>query len=379
MKDNSKYTMESEEERALQKRDEAEVVLTNFEVRYPQLLENLCQEYFFYSYNSEMQFTYISPSASSMLGYANTELVELGVLDDIVRYGPINSNENDLQPSYDEELLCRYIEIVASDKSIRYIKLHEMPVCDMNGKFIAFDGMARDITEDKIRERHLKDSEQRLRELAAHLENVRENERASIARDIHDEIGGYLMALKMDIGLLNKKLVKADKLIVSRFQSMTQLLDVAIEATRRMITNLRPSVLDELGLLEALEWQLNVFSKRYNVGVMFNHDKDIDKLEFVNPSYSVDVFRIFQEILNNIAKHANASMVTTFASLHGGYFILSVSDNGVGIPETGMKKRDAFGILGMQERAYKMGGNIEFISEENIGTTVILQIPLKSN
>lgn len=359
----------------VQKRTEEALIKS--EMKYRKLLENLSDEYFFYSYDTRQEFTYISPSVASMLGYSNLELLESGMLGQIVDSGPLLDRDESHPAGFNEKLLRRNIELVSQNNEVRLIELSEMPVYSLDGEVVGFDGIAHDVTDNKLQEAHLKASQNRLRELAAHLQNVRENERASIARDIHDEIGGYLMALKMDISLLNKKLDKSDARIISRYQSMTQLLDMLIESTRRMITNLRPSVLDELGLLEVLDWQLRAFGKRCEIDVTFNHDDDIAKIEFDTPEYAVDIFRIFQEILNNVTKHAEASMVTTYTAIHDNSFVLAVSDDGKGAPQDATKKQGSYGILGMQERVYKMGGEMKFISEEGVGTTVILNIPLR--
>ena len=251
-----------------------------------------------------------------------------------------------------------------------------MPVYSFSHELVGFDGIAHDVTNNKLRESELRESEKRLRQLAVHLQDVRENERASIARDIHDEIGGYLMALKMDISLLNKRLDKADTRIHSRFQSMSQLIDIAIESTRRMITNLRPSILDELGLIEALEWQLNAFSERYEIAVDFNYDCRIAAIEFADPEYSVNIFRIFQEILNNISKHAEARTVTVFVVVHANIFALSVSDDGVGIKNDEFNKAGSYGILGMQERIKNMDGLLHIYGGQGKGSTVMIRLPL---
>jgi PAS domain S-box-containing protein len=357
-------------------RKRAEEALKLSEMKYRKLVENLSEQYFFYSYDLNGEVSYISPSVATMLGYTNEELLKSEIIHAMINSGPLRGNARAVHGSFDERAMHRDIAVMNRSNKIRHLELSEVPVYSFSHELVGFDGIAHDVTNNKLRESELRESEKRLRQLAVHLQDVRENERASIARDIHDEIGGYLMALKMDISLLNKRLDKADTRIHSRFQSMSQLIDVAIEATRRMITNLRPSILDELGLIEALEWQLNAFSERYEVDVEFNYDCRIAGIEFTDPEYSVNIFRIFQEILNNISKHAEARSVTVFVVVHANIFALSVSDDGVGIKNDEFNKAGSYGILGMQERIKNMDGLLHIYGCQGKGSTVMIRLPL---
>lgn len=353
---------------------QAEQALKESEQKYRKLVENLSERYFFYSYNIVGVFSYISPTAPAMFGFDNDRLFTNNILKKIAEYVTQTRADAEVMQAGKYQL-HREIVVKNGDASTCTLELSEVPVYSEKGKLIGFDGIAHDVTVKKLRESRLKDSEHRLRELAAHLQDVRENERASIAHDIHDEIGGYLMALKMDISLMDKRLDKKDLPVHARFESMKQLLDVAIESTRKMITTLRPSILDELGLLAALEWQLKEFGLRYGVRTLFNHDEMTANTAFMHQEYSVHIFRIFQEILNNVAKHAGAENVSTRAAVNGNVFVLSVTDDGIGFAQEAAKKQGSYGILGMQERIYKMKGTMEILSEEGVGTTVELQIP----
>jgi PAS domain S-box-containing protein len=357
----------------------AEEALKLSEMKYRKLVENLSDEYFFYSYDLNGDFSYISPSVSTMLGFTHEELPESEISNLIIKSGPLYSGMSFKQRELNDQGMRRDIAVMNKDNNIRFLELSEVPVFSFAHEVTGFAGIAHDVTDNKLKEADLRESEMRLRQLAVHLQDVRENERASIARDIHDEIGGYLMALKMDISLLNKKLDKTDNRIHSRFQSMSQLIDVAIEATRRMITNLRPSILDELGLIEALEWQLNAFGKRYETQVIFNYDYKTENIDFVDPEHSVNIFRIFQEILNNIAKHAQAKTVSVFIVVHENTFSLSVSDDGIGIQTDEFNKKGSYGILGIQERIKRMEGLLHIYGHQGNGSTVMIRIPLSED
>lgn len=217
------------------------------------------------------------------------------------------------------------------------------------------------------------DYQQRLRELGVHLESVREQERAAIARDIHDEIGGLLTALKMDVRWLARRNDGATGEITGKLDCMGEHLDRAIRCVRRIITDLRPSVLDDLGLFAALEWQLEEFRKRYGVDCRFRIDDGLKSCE--NCEHSITVFRIFQESLNNIAKHARATRVEVSAIRKEGALLLSVEDNGVGISEESKHKHGSYGLIGMNERAMAIGGEFRITAIEGGGTRLVLRIP----
>lgn len=217
--------------------------------------------------------------------------------------------------------------------------------------------------------------QQRLREFSLHLEEVRETERTNMARKIHDELGGMLTAIKMDIRWLHKKSIEQNFNAEEKFSALAEQLDSAINTVRRIITDLRPSVLDDLGLRAALEWQLTEFEKRYNITCHFN-DQAMG-LKFEDKRHEVAVFRIFQESLSNIAIHAGASRVEVSVAANNNILKLEINDNGVGISEDNELKRGHYGILGMNERIRSIGGSLEISAGESGGTRVSLRLPLQ--
>jgi signal transduction histidine kinase len=216
--------------------------------------------------------------------------------------------------------------------------------------------------------------QQRLRELSMHLEEVREAERVNIAREIHDELGGMLTAIKMDVSWLHKKYGSSNFEVEERLSLLGEHLDSAINAVRRIITDLRPSVLDDLGLVAALEWQLNEFEKRFNITTHFDNRTPAIVIE--DKSHEVAVFRIFQETLTNISKHARASRLEVKLALVNKMLQLEMNDNGIGISEDNKLKKGHYGILGMNERALSIGASLEISARESGGTRVILRLPL---
>jgi signal transduction histidine kinase len=218
--------------------------------------------------------------------------------------------------------------------------------------------------------------QQRLRELTMHLQTVREEERAMIAREIHDELGGLLTALKMDIRWLARRFAENFPDADEKFSVMSMHLDNAIKTVRRIITDLRPSVLDDLGLVAALEWQLDDFAKRYEIATRFNHA--LATRELPEKQQEVTVFRIFQESLTNIARHAKASRVEVDLIEHDGAIELTIRDNGIGIADENKLKKGSYGILGMNERAMSLGATLEVRSNNGGGTQVVLNMPINN-
>lgn len=228
---------------------------------------------------------------------------------------------------------------------------------------------ARQRVEEEIHQ-----SRQQLRELASHLERIREEERAIIARDVHDDLGAALMALKLDIGWLRRRLGGEGE-INTKLETMGKLVDDSIHAMRRIITELRPSVLDDIGLVAAIEWQLSAFAARTGLECHFDHQSEA--LHLVNKADEVAIFRIFQESLTNILRHAQASRVDVSLEQHDGNLLLTIRDDGRGISEEALQKQGSFGILGIHERALQMGGSARVERGKPGGTVVSLTVPLQ--
>lgn len=226
----------------------------------------------------------------------------------------------------------------------------------------------RDITERK-------QAEQRLSELSAHLQNVREEEKARIAREIHDDLGGTLTALKMNTHWLDEELsaIEETAVLVDYVKSMSQLLDEAVLATRRIITDLRPTILDDLGLLAAIEWHAESFYKRTGIVCYVNCVENAGK---VDQQRSIALFRIFQEALTNVARHSGASTVEVEYHHDGREIFLSVSDNGRGMPEEQAIASTSYGIRGMRERIEQLGGEIRFACPPTGGLSLIVNLPV---
>ncbi|HLP18537.1 MAG TPA: PAS domain S-box protein [Bacteroidota bacterium] len=235
----------------------------------------------------------------------------------------------------------------------------------------------RDITGHKHVEADLERSREELRELAAHLQSAREEERTSIAREIHDELGQDLTGLKMDLALLEDLViehVKAPELneMTDRIQSMSDLLNQTVHSVRKIISELRPVLLDKLGLSAAIEWQAEEFQSR--TGIVCECYLTADDTSFPRDCATA-VYRIFQESLTNVLRHAEATRVTVSFGRDESGFELEVRDNGVGIDRDAPSKTKSFGLIGMRERAHMFSGSVEILGTPGKGTTVRLVIP----
>ncbi|HLX66948.1 MAG TPA: GAF domain-containing protein [Puia sp.] len=235
-------------------------------------------------------------------------------------------------------------------------------------------GIGFDISRLKEAENLLRQSEEDLRDLASSLQNVREEERAAIAREIHDELGQQLTAIKLDVSWLDRK-ITGDTVIKERISGVLTMLTEMIQSIRRISTQLRPSILDDLGLLEALKWLARDFQKRTGIRIELDCPEESLKVE---PAITTGLFRIFQETLTNIARHAEATDVSARLYTEDDRLILTIMDNGKGFDPATAKKKKTLGLLGMKERTLMMKGAYEIDSQPGKGTSLRFSVPLQS-
>jgi signal transduction histidine kinase len=217
----------------------------------------------------------------------------------------------------------------------------------------------------------LRESEDKLRRLAAHLISVREEERAHIAREIHDELGQVLTGLKMEVGWLAKRLTSPE--LIEKTDSMGKLIDSTVQTVRKIATGLRPEMLDDMGLIAAVGWQAKEFQKRTGIRCRVKLPPEV-KLDI---DVSTTMFRIFQEILTNVARHSRATRVDIDLEIGAEHVALEVADNGVGITDNDRSGKKSLGLLGMHERALLFGGDVQIVGTPSHGTRVSVSIPLK--
>jgi PAS domain S-box-containing protein len=231
----------------------------------------------------------------------------------------------------------------------------------------------RDITVQKWAEQELERSRQELRRLYSYLQSVREEERTLIAHEIHDELGQSLTALKMDIFWLQKRLTKQQQPLLDKAEAMSKLVDNTILSVKRISSKLRPTILDDLGLVAAIEWQAQDFQGHTGI----NCEVRTETEDFVlDKERATTIFRVFQEALTNITRHANATKVKVNLNKKAEKLLLKVVDNGEGITEEQLLSPRSFGLIGMRERAHYFGGEIKINGIAGKGTTLELNMPL---
>ena len=248
-----------------------------------------------------------------------------------------------------------------------------VPADELGQLSSAFDAMAAAL---RRHEAEVQQAAEALRALAARIESAREAERTSIAREIHDQLGQNLTALRMDVDWISRALSEGDgpsPLVGRKLQGMMNLLDHTVPLVRNISRRLRPGVLDALGLPAAIEWQLEEFSDRTGIRTHFVCGLDHARLR---DEEATTLFRILQEALTNIIRHAGATSVTVHLNAEGASAILEISDDGVGITPEALDDRSALGLLGMRERAQAPGGRLEIEGKPGRGTTVSVWVPL---
>lgn len=313
---------------------------------------------------------HVNQKFCDIVGYTRDELLSMNFRE--ITF----SDDLDKNNHYIQQLLAGNISTFAMEKryvrkdgSLVWINLTVSLLCDADGNPHHTIGVVEDITERKRLERQMRD-------LSKHLQSVRESEKASFAREIHDNLGGTLTALKMDIYWLAEELAacQGGGALLEHVSSMSNLLDSAVDVTRRVITDLRPTILDDLGLLAAIEWQAGQFQKRSGiqcrVTCINDYESKLDKYQTIN------LFRIFQESLTNVVRHSGASNVEVELRYEESEIFLTIDDNGCGFLEGHTVSSTSYGILGMRERVEQLDGKIYFSVSANGGFSVRVMLPL---
>ena len=252
------------------------------------------------------------------------------------------------------------------------------PQWSKSGKIIGVIGTIRDITNDRKAEEELTKRGQKLREFASHLQSIREEERINIAREIHDELGQVLTALKINLSLIQTDIKqdiieKHKDIFIEEIDGMHEIIDGTIKKLRKLITKLRPEVLDNLGLIDAIEWHCREFTEQTGIKSVFKTELDNIELE---KNMEIAIFRIFQESLTNVARHADATEVTVELFYDENNIILKINDNGKGITQRQINAKKSFGLLGMMERAVIFNGEVSIKGKRREGTKVLITMPL---
>lgn len=267
----------------------------------------------------------------------------------------------------DFESISKRMDGTVFDSEISLIKM------ELKGKMVV-QLIVRDISSQKIAEQNLVRSKEKFRALASRIERIREDERTLIARNIHDDLGHSLTALLLDLHLISKKPECQGNDIRVELKSMIGLTNRSIETTQKIAANLRPGILDKLGLSAALEWQLEAFIKRNDMKTNVSIQKYTT--EQLNEEKTTAIFRVFQEILTNISRHAEATSLKVILKNGKENIRLFVSDNGIGIKNENINDINSLGLLGMEERTTIVGGKFSISSPKKGGTEINVTIPI---
>ncbi len=357
----------------ISERKESEIELRESESKFKMLFNNANDAVFVTQLSNEKSygdFIEVNEVACARLGYTKEEFLQLSP-SAIVSQKSINDF------SYNMDRLLREGHVIydlvhrAKDKKL-------IPV-EINSHLFLYNekptvlSIARDITERKQAEEKLKRTSKLLRELATHLQSVREEERTMIAQEIHDELGQVLTALKIHVSLLANKLNKNQQALKEKIDSLSDMIDASVESVQKISSKLRPGILDELGLIAAIEWQAEDFEKLTNIKCSLS----LPKAEIVlEKNKSTAIFRIFQEALTNIARHSQATKTAISLLNHQSNIYLEILDNGKGITQEQIKDFKSLGIHGMEERAMVFGGQVYIEGIAGKGTTVKVEIPI---
>jgi PAS domain S-box-containing protein len=351
-----------------------EVALKESEERYRTIFEN--STIGIYRTTPDGQILLVNPTLIKLLGYNS--------LDDLAE---INLNEKGFETTYERTF---FMDAMKKDGEVKgfesaWIKMNgtTLFVCesarsinDKEGKILYYDGIVEDITLRKQAEGMLTHSNEQLSKFATNLQLVREEERLNLAREIHDSLAQFLVALKIDMGIYKKKIsnanedVNSEEVIAEIEQLMIQ-VDNANKSARSIMNGLRPEQLEVLGFVESAEVHLRNFEQTHHIKCSFkNTVLDLN----IHPDLALALFRILQESLNNILKHAMATMVTVQLTTVAGNLVLKIIDNGTGFDVNHKGRPDSYGLIGMKERIKLLGGNLDITSKVGEGTMVNVEI-----
>ncbi len=357
-------------------RKEAEIELAASEDRFRLLFNNANDAVFVISISEDTKlerFIEINRIACERLMFSKEEFMTLNPYSIVPQeyYDFINIKLEEL--TLQNHAIFR-LESLRRDKRRIPVEISALLFEFKNKPTVLF--IARDITKRTEVERQLKDTGARLRNLAARQQAVREEERTLIAREIHDELGQMLTVSKIQLSLLVNKLFPGQEEMKEKFKPIMQLIDQAVDSVQQISAKLRPGILDELGLVAAIEWQTKDFEER--TGITFR--SSLLKYELnLSKDKATAIFRIYQEALTNVARHAQAERVSTFLRRENGLLILEVIDNGRGISKGQLEDQRSLGILGMKERAMILGGTVTINGVPGQGTSLKVEMPMDEN
>ena len=352
----------------------ARIKLAESELKYSIIADNTADWEFWIS--EKKKYIYHSPSCKRITGYLPKDLMgDHQKIEKLIHPHDLDMFRKHLRESF-QNLRISTIEFRIIDKkgAIRWIEQLITPVFNKDGIFIGLRGSNRDCTQRLKDLKKLKDSERKLRKLTIHIEEVRENEQRKLAMDLHDDLGQRLTAINIDIAWLKSRIGVQSQPVVLKLEEMSHLINESIQRIKEVSADLSPSILFDLGVVPAFQWMLKNFQDQSGIIYSFNHDNN----EFmIDSKLSLVLYRILQESLTNIVRHSNASKIKISLHLTKNIIELIINDNGIGIDEEKLNSFNSLGIIGIKERVRAVNGRVSIKGVKGIGTTIIIDIPLK--
>jgi PAS domain S-box-containing protein len=374
--------MNGELRKEISERRHTEGLLHAKEQQFRAIVENTPDQII--RYDREFRRTYVNPAmarayglpAEALIGKPVGSVIQDAGLD--VREGEVAQLRQRIAAVFDTGKSYEYEITWPMPTGRRHYSVRLSPELDLNGSVINVLAIARDLTERKLAEEKLKATSEQLRALSARLQSAREEEATRIAREIHDELGAALSSLRWDLEDVDEAISESQDQsrpqdLRKKIEAMMTLTDTTINTVRRISSEMRPIALDVLGLIEAIEWHARQFQDR--TGIIVQFDCTLENVD-LSLEQSTAVFRILQEALTNILRHAQAKRLDIQMRQEAGEFILTINDNGRGITDAEKSGQSTLGLLGMRERANLIGGKIDITGFEGQGTVVTLRIPI---
>jgi len=343
-----------------------ERALRESEERYKELADSIADVFF--AMDKDLKYTYWNKASEELIGIAAKDAIGKSLYE--------------IFPDIPETRRAGrvYLDVLREKKHQSFTNEYHLGGKDFVFEISAYPSgtglsvYVKDITKRKQAEEELRRSQERLRNLADHLQSVREEERTNIAREIHDELGQALTGLKMDLSWLTKRIPEDQKPVLEKIREMSNLTGTTLKIVQRISTELRPGLLDDLGLVAAIEWQAEEFQNKTGVKCKLTvNAEDI----VVDGKRASALFRIFQETLTNVARHAQATRVTVSLKEKDGNLDLIVRDNGKGITKEQISDPKSFGLIGIRERVHPWEGEVEISGKSSKGTMVRVRIPIR--
>lgn len=354
-------------------RRDVESKLKDAEDKYFRLSEN-APDLIFRQELGSGKYTYVNNSSIKLTGYSPEDFYKNNSLLDSIVDPEYHEQYHYAHKMMLESSTAVPFEYMINHKYGKKIWLNQRSVVlrDKANNPVAVEAILTDITERKLYENKLEETTKKLRALSNYHQKIREDERLTISREIHDQLGQDLTVLKMDLAIIAKK-EKKTSAIYEELKNISSNIDLIINKVRKIATELRPDILDKLGLTEAIEWHAGEFEQRSKIKCCTKLTEEDFTL---NPEKSISIFRIFQETLTNAARHSGATEINVLLTFQNGWLILTIHDNGRGITQNEIEKNTSLGLLGMKERALLLGGILDIKGEKDKGTRVEIKIPL---